>query len=226
LFGAIKPRRDSRLPTLRDLAPCLRAESKRTLWQRLPRGVRARKRTTWPCAKCRVTSDTSTNLWTRPYGQQTLLSHPSALRTHRLCRTCFPRESETSTWNPTCSGFRGLYGASVDVFGPDTGLFGVHEFFGTHAAVRHGFLRESTEPLAGSRSLADHGSSRPTNPLRIHRSFRAPRDYVAVVDQGSLASESRLKIPSLLDKLCRQVRTYLTRCLAPTVVNLVVDPKT
>jgi hypothetical protein len=160
LFGAIKPRRDSRLPTLRDPLPASGLRAIGTLWQRLPRGVRARKRTTWPCAKCRVTSDTSTNLWTRPYGQQTLLSHPSASRTHRLCRTCFSRESETSAWNPTCSGFRWLYGASSMSSDSTLGLFGVHEFSGTHRALR---------------SSRDFETRIPSGIHRTPRGFTVPR---------------------------------------------------
>lgn len=185
-----------------------------TLWQRLPRGVRARKRTTWPCAICRVTSNASTILWTRPYGQQTLPSHraPRVLTVsvaHRFCR-----ESERSL-EPDSFGLPRALRSLVGVFGPDTGLFGVHRV-----------LRNSPSSTELTRLPDTDSFGNPPNPLRVHTELPSSTGLRCCRRPGKLAFRVTFENTQLARQALPISPIESHTLSGATVVNLVVDPKT
>jgi hypothetical protein len=128
----------------------------RTLWQRLLRGVRARKRTTWPCANCRV------------YFERLDESLDSSARSAdaSVPPECLAHSPSLSHWNPTCSGFRpapsrsrGFYGTQSSSSDFDTGLSGVHRV-----------LRNSPSSTELTRLQDTDSSGNPPSPLRVHGS--------------------------------------------------------
>jgi hypothetical protein len=205
-------------------APGLRT---RTLWQRLPRGVRARKRTIWPCANCRVffeqlddsldssirSTDASVPLECLAHSLS--LSHTASLaKARRSLEPGFARDSAGSTEPRRC-----LRARHRTLRSPPSSPE-LTELHGAHVHTRLGFPRESTEPLAGSRSLADHES---------------------LADSPELSGSAGLRCCRRPGKLSFRVlfeNTQLARQALPispidshtlsgaTVVNLVVDPKT
>lgn len=132
-----------------------------------------------------------------------------------LSQLLLPRERDKRL-EPDLLGLPLALRSLVGVFGPDTGLFGVHEFSGTHRALRSSRDLETRIPPGIHRTPGGFtvprgppGPLRPTNPLRIHRILRNPLELSSSTGlrccrrPGKLSFRVRLKIPSLLDKLCR-----------------------